>query len=275
MDAGGDLLDTGARRADHADRSPPDHIGEGQRLAVQDRRAAVRAHHQQAAAHRFLLERDLVLEGHVVGEEHDVTAELEGAHRLAGGELAGQRDQDEVCFRFELHRRSERRRAALFLGRGRSGVEELVDGGFDVRERRALELQGQDQVIGGCRRERRIVIAVLRQELAVVGGTHGDDGVDDPGESFDLARDAHEEDRVVVAVFADDDERGQDADLQSWAAVVYGRSGKRANRATAPAASSRPVRLSRTRHTSDRTAAGSTARSSGAGSRSAAARPGR
>ena len=49
VDAGGDLLRAGARGADHADRAAPHDVGEAERNAVDDRRAAVGPHDQEVA----------------------------------------------------------------------------------------------------------------------------------------------------------------------------------------------------------------------------------
>ena len=96
VDQAGDLLQAGAGGGDHADRPAPHHVGEAERHAVDDRRAAVGTHHQQAAALRVALERDLVGDRHVVAEEHDVEAEAERLHRLGGRIFARHRDQREV-----------------------------------------------------------------------------------------------------------------------------------------------------------------------------------
>ena len=55
-----DLLRAGARRADDAHRPALDGVGEAERDAVDDRRAAVGAHEQQAALERAALERGLL-----------------------------------------------------------------------------------------------------------------------------------------------------------------------------------------------------------------------
>ena len=61
VDPHGDFLRAGARRADHADRAAPHHVGEAERDAVDDRRAAIRAHHHQVVLAGVLLERQFAV----------------------------------------------------------------------------------------------------------------------------------------------------------------------------------------------------------------------
>ena len=68
----GDFLGSGSRGADHADLPPPDGVGKAQGFAVDDRRTAVRTHHQQAFFDSFLLESQFVFNRDVVREEHHV-----------------------------------------------------------------------------------------------------------------------------------------------------------------------------------------------------------
>ena len=55
-----------------------DDVGEAEAEAADDRGAAVGAHHQQAALGGGLLERDLLLDRHVVAEDHHVVARRRG-----------------------------------------------------------------------------------------------------------------------------------------------------------------------------------------------------
>src|SRR5262249_37619444 len=89
----GRLLEAGAGGADQADPPGPDGVGEAEWDAVQDGGPAVRAHDQATLPEGEPLEQDLVLDRHVVAEEEDVEAALEGLQRLGGGGGAGRRDQ--------------------------------------------------------------------------------------------------------------------------------------------------------------------------------------
>ena len=60
------FLQTRARGADQPDPPAPDHVGKPETDAVEDGRAAIRAHHQQAALAGALLQIDLVFQRHVV-----------------------------------------------------------------------------------------------------------------------------------------------------------------------------------------------------------------
>ena len=75
------LLAAGARGRDDADRSGGDDVGEAEPDPVDDRGAAVGTHHEQAALGGVGLERDLLLDRHVVAEDHHVAAGLERVDR--------------------------------------------------------------------------------------------------------------------------------------------------------------------------------------------------
>lgn len=82
-------------------------VAEAQRHAVDDRGAAVGAHHQQALVVRQPLEYHLVLDAEVVAEEHHVQVVLERLARLARGVGARDRDHRELGLRTRARRRSE------------------------------------------------------------------------------------------------------------------------------------------------------------------------
>ena len=90
------LLAAGAGGGDDADRAGLDGVGEAEAEAADDGGAAVGAHHQQAALGGGPLERDLLVERHVVAEDHHVAAGVEGVHRLDERAGAGHRDQREA-----------------------------------------------------------------------------------------------------------------------------------------------------------------------------------
>ena len=93
VNAGGDELEAGARGADHADGAAAHGVGKAEADAVDDGRAAVGAHHEQAACGGGALEGDLVFEAHVVAVEKDVAAEVETLAGDAGGKAAGHGDE--------------------------------------------------------------------------------------------------------------------------------------------------------------------------------------
>ena len=85
VNGAGDRLQSRARGGDDADPAAADPVGKAQPNTVDDRRAAVRTHHQQAFVARLALERDLVRQVDVVAVEEDVLAEVERLPRHARG----------------------------------------------------------------------------------------------------------------------------------------------------------------------------------------------
>src|SRR3954453_18048100 len=77
----------------------PDDVGEAERDAVDDGGAAVGAHHHEAVIAGVRLQLDLVGDGDVVAEDHDVETEPDRLHRLRRRVVAGYRDQGEVAGR--------------------------------------------------------------------------------------------------------------------------------------------------------------------------------
>ena len=102
-DEAGDLLDAGAGRADDADVATRNGIGERQRHAGDDGRAAVGPHDNQPEIAGLALEGYLLLQRYVVGEDHDVEAATQRFSRLGGGEIAGHRDERQIGVRHLLH----------------------------------------------------------------------------------------------------------------------------------------------------------------------------
>ena len=88
-DQAGDLLDAGARRADDADVAARHDVGEGERHAADDRGAAIGPHHQTAQRARLLLQRDLVGDRDVVGEDHHVEAARSALRASAAAKSPG------------------------------------------------------------------------------------------------------------------------------------------------------------------------------------------
>ena len=78
---GHDLLRAGAGGGDDADPAGRDHVGEAEADAAEHGGARTGAHHQPAEPAGSVLQRDLLLERHVVAEQQDVQA---GGQRLVG-----------------------------------------------------------------------------------------------------------------------------------------------------------------------------------------------
>ena len=147
-------IPTGPRRTTFAKPRPD---------AAEHRRAALGPHHEPAALGAAALERDLVLDGDVVGEQEDVHVARERAVRLERRVLAGHRDQGHVALGGGQRARRRlddlvRLRGLRQLALGR--VERLVravDGDHDVRgrgvdvEAELLEIgrRAHDQLAGG------------------------------------------------------------------------------------------------------------------------------
>ena len=106
----GDLLQARARGADQADPTAPHQVGKAEADAVQDGRAAIRAHHQQVLLLRPTLQLDLVGQRDVVGEQEHVQTLGQRLARFGRGELAGHRDDRQVGLRLEPMRAAHRTR---------------------------------------------------------------------------------------------------------------------------------------------------------------------
>ena len=101
--------------------------------AADDGGAAVGPHHQQAALGGGPLEGDLLLDRHVVAEDHHVAAGVEGVHRLDERAGAGHRDQHERVA-------GARRRAAAVV---RGGATSAAPAVRRVEARSASSTRGQ------------------------------------------------------------------------------------------------------------------------------------
>ena len=93
VDQARNLLQAGARRCDQADVAAPHRVGEAERHAIDDRGAAIGAHHHQPARARQFLERDFVGEIDVVAEHHHVESEVQRLPRLRRRIVSRSRDQ--------------------------------------------------------------------------------------------------------------------------------------------------------------------------------------
>ena len=96
VDLDGDFLRASARSANHADLSAPDGVGETKRFAIDDRRSAVRTHHQQAFFDCLLLEAQFIFNRHIIREQHDVQAGIQRVFNFRRRILTGHGDQDHV-----------------------------------------------------------------------------------------------------------------------------------------------------------------------------------
>ena len=195
-----DLLGAGAAGRHHPDRSRPDDVGEAERDAGDDRRAAVGAHHQDAGVVRRPLERHLVLDRDAVGEDEHAAAGGDGVGGLGDGVLAGHRDDRERRLGLELGQaaadgplrdRVGRAGRPLALGEGR------FDGGDGGGQR--LVVLGADpdqQLIGGGALVRGQ--AHVGGELEVERRRHRDDHAGHARQRGHAAGDLHELHRVGV-----------------------------------------------------------------------------
>ena len=114
VEQAGDLLRAGARPRRRCPRGPRrTTLAKPSPTPAEHRGAALGSHHQQAALGAAALERDLVLERHVVGEEEDVQAARQRAVGLERRVLAGHRDERDVGAR-----RSRRPACAAGAGPG-------------------------------------------------------------------------------------------------------------------------------------------------------------
>ena len=125
VDEAGDLLGARPGRGDDADRPAPDDVDEAEPDLAEHRRAAARAHDEQAAVAPAALQLDLLLDRHVVGEHERVQP---ARQRLVGGErgeLAGhrhERDRRAVEPRGGGGQRARRGRTGVAAARGRSAA---------------------------------------------------------------------------------------------------------------------------------------------------------
>ena len=115
------LLGSGARRRDDADRAGSHDVGEAEGDAADDRGAAVGSQDEHAGTGGRVLECHLVLDGDVVGEDHDAHAGRDRVERLGGGVRTGHRDEREVG-PHRLDGRARRARGRRLAEAGRRGA---------------------------------------------------------------------------------------------------------------------------------------------------------
>jgi hypothetical protein len=114
-----DLLRAGAGRRDDPDRARRHDVREPEADPGEHRRPAPGAHDEQAAPAAAALERDLVLDRDVVGEEEDVEPAAERAVGLEGGVLARHGDERDVRAAERRGGRAERARPGRRTGAAR------------------------------------------------------------------------------------------------------------------------------------------------------------
>ena len=201
VEQGEQLLAPRAGRRDEGDRTGPAGVGEAEPEPADHRRAAVGPHHQEAALGRHPLERHLLVDRHVVAEEHHVAPGVEGVHGLDEGTRSGHGHQGEGVGGEAQGRAGGARRGDLAgAGRGGPGGEGGGDGGQGGVERVVGGVVGQPDrdhhVVG--RRVSRHVEAHLGQHGDVELGRHRDLRGGDTRRLRDLA--AHLEERDGVGV---------------------------------------------------------------------------
>ena len=200
----GELLGAGAGGADDADVARADDVREGERDVVDDRGAAVGAHHEQLLGDGFLLEALLLLDRDVVAEEHDVDVVVEALVRDAGGILAGDGDDRQVELVIHLDGGGEGRRivvgAAVLLLFGQQFVDLRKGGGHDVV---VFAPDGDEEVVGGDRLELGRHKAEVVGDVPVEVGAHADEGLLDAVEFLEVLGDEHEGYRVVIGILLD------------------------------------------------------------------------
>ena len=115
VNAHAQLLAAGAGSADDANRAAAHRVSKAQSRAVDDGGAAIRPHHQQPFLVRQLLQRQLVVERHVIGKEHYVKIVFQRLARFAGGESTVDGNHRKVCVR-TMGFGAGNRRVARFMG---------------------------------------------------------------------------------------------------------------------------------------------------------------
>ena len=117
MNAHAEFLAAGPGCADNPNRPATYRVSEAQPRAVDNGGAAVRPHHQQPFLVRQLLQRQLVVERHVIGKEHDVKIVFQRLTCFTGGEGAVDGDHRKIAVR------------AMGFGAGNRGVARFVGAG--------------------------------------------------------------------------------------------------------------------------------------------------
>ena len=115
MNAHAQLLAAGTGGANDANRPATHRVGEAQPRAVDNGGAAVRPHHQQTLFMRQLLQRQLVVERYVIGEQHHVKIVFQRLTRFPGGEGAVDGNHRQVAVR-TMGFGAGNRRVACFMG---------------------------------------------------------------------------------------------------------------------------------------------------------------
>ena len=207
MDEGGDFLEAGAGGADAADVAAPHHVGEAQRNAVDDGRAAVRSHDQKAVGIGVSLEGDFIGLGYAGAEQHDVEPQPQRLQRLGGGVFARHRDQRQAGAGVpQAHGQAAgqgRLRARGGAGCGPVLVKLFRERGEGAFENRGVAAADGHQHVG----RGAFGIAVQQPRIAQqrpvpVGGHHRGRGVH-AGRPAQSGRQLHERQGIAVAI-ADD-----------------------------------------------------------------------
>ena len=130
----------------------PHDVGEAEGDSADDRGAAVGSHDEHAGAGGGVLERHLVLDGHVVGEDHDADAGRDRVERLDDGVRTGHRDEREVGPDGADGRARRARGGRLAEAPGGCGPAPTGQRLLDDRQRRGDALvaaaHGDEQVVG-------------------------------------------------------------------------------------------------------------------------------
>ena len=220
------LLAAGARGGDQPDRAGLDDVGEAEPEAADHRGAAVRAHHQQPLLGGRPLERDLLLDRHVVAEDHHVVAGLDRVHRLDEGVGARHRDQrDRVGGTAETRARRSSAAAPPRWVRcpgAPASASARVDPGQRRVQRAVLGQPDRDHHVVG-RRLGGHVEAHLGEHLDVERGGHRDLRGGHAVEALDGAAHLEQRHRVGVGAAAELDVGCHAATLSNPASARVGR----------------------------------------------------
>ena len=199
VDAGADLLQSGSRGSDHANGAAAHPVGKAQAHAVDDGRAAVRAHDQQPFFSGHLFERRFVIQRDVVAVEEDVLAQAQRLAGHAGGVAARHRDEHPAGIGQHLGRRFQALGQVVLLDAPAPAGEQLVHlvqgclGGSAV-----LRLDDDDQVVGGGSLGFGGQQAGLGQDVLVGLGAHHHAGVEDTRQGGQGSLQLHQDYRVIV-----------------------------------------------------------------------------
>ena len=202
VDEAGHFLNACAGGGHDADVTAAHDVGQGERDAGDDGRTAVGAHHEKALLNSLLLQLDFILDGDVIGEEHDVESAVDGTQDIQLGHGARQGNHAEVGV-FEAVSGLLDGGGLEFLGLGTTGLGlevslHVVKGGLDGSI--VLRFDADHEVAGGGSVNGRVLETEAGDDVLVADSAQKSEHLADAVEFGGLAGNAHQAHGILVLI---------------------------------------------------------------------------